>query len=92
MTIEDSHGNVETGDDSAVTLSIASGPGAFSGSSTTSVDALGGVATFSNLALGTAGTYKLAAADGTDNLANFKSAGFKITLAAMDRLALVQQL
>ncbi len=92
VKIEDVHGNVETSDDSAVTLSIpAGGPGPFDDSSTVTVDAVNGVATFSSVALDTTGTYTLAAADVTDNLANFKSAAFKITPGALASLAFVQQ-
>ena len=45
------HGNTST-----VTLAVASGPGGFATGSTTSVAAVNGVATFSNLLLDTAGT------------------------------------
>ncbi len=93
VKIEDTHGNIETSDNSAVTLSVAlgGGPGTFAGSSTTTVDAVSGVATFSNLALDTVGTYTLAAADATDTLANFKSTSFKITPGTLASLAFVQQ-
>ncbi|MGA3066468.1 MAG: S53 family peptidase [Tepidisphaeraceae bacterium] len=81
VTIEDQFGNVETSDSSPVTLSINSGPagGAFTSSSTTTVDAVSGVARFTNLALDTAGTYTLAAADATDGLGTFVSDSFTIT-------------
>ncbi len=48
LQIHDAYGNLETGDNSAVSLTIASGPkfGSFTGSSTTTVNALDGVATF----------------------------------------------
>jgi hypothetical protein len=65
VAVEDAFGNVATGDTSTVSLSVASGPGDFTGGSTLSVAAVNGIATFSNLALNTAGNYTLNATDGT---------------------------
>ena len=65
VAVEDALGNVVTGDSSTVTLTVASGPGNFAGSSTLSVAAVNGIATFSNLLLDTAGTYTFSASDGT---------------------------
>jgi hypothetical protein len=65
VALEDAFGNVVTSDTSTVTIAVASGPGGFAAGSTTSVAAVSGVATFSNLILGTAGTYTLKATDGT---------------------------
>ena len=56
VKIEDAFGNVVTTDNSdRVTVAIVSGPGSFAGTSTTTVTASAGVATFTNLTLNTAG-------------------------------------
>jgi len=65
VDIEDTFGNVVTSNTSSVTIAVASGPGGFATGSTTSVSAAGGVATFSNLMLNTAGNYTLSVTDGT---------------------------
>jgi hypothetical protein len=64
VQVEDSGGNLVTTDSSTVTITISTG-GAFSGTSTTSVAASGGVATFSNLVPTNAGSFTLSAADGS---------------------------
>jgi hypothetical protein len=61
VEVEDSQGNLLQQNSSLVTLSIASGSGTLSG--TTSVAATDGIATFSNFSLLTAGTYTLKATD-----------------------------
>jgi hypothetical protein len=76
VTIEDQYGNVETMDTSDVMLSVASGPGTLGG--TTTVAAVNGVATFSNLLITQAGSYTLSAADSTDSLSGFTSNSFNI--------------
>lgn len=54
-TAEDAFGNVATSDNDSVTLNVASGsPGAFTSGSTTTVQAVDGVATFDNIAFDTA--------------------------------------
>ncbi len=83
----DATGNLETGDNSTVvTLSIASGPGNFTSGSTTAVTVSGGVATFSNLVLDTAGNYVLAE-NATGKLSGPNSKSFTINPAAPDHLA-----
>jgi len=62
VDVEDSFGNLVTGDHSNVTLAVASGPGTLAG--TTTVAAVAGVATFGNVSLTAAGNYTLNAADG----------------------------
>jgi predicted outer membrane repeat protein len=58
--ILDAYGNPLTADNSdQLTLTVASGPGAFTAGSTTTVTVSGGIATFSNLTLTAAGTYTL---------------------------------
>ncbi len=78
VTIRDKYGNVETSDDSSVGLTV-SNPGVFASGSTTTVDAVSGVATFSNLELTTAGTFTLTAADTTDSLTSNPSGNFTTT-------------
>jgi autotransporter-associated beta strand protein len=62
----DPFGNLSTST-ASITMTIASGPGGggFSAGSTTTVSAVSGVATFSNLAFNTAGTYTITAASTT---------------------------
>jgi uncharacterized repeat protein (TIGR03803 family) len=71
VDVKDQYGNIETGFNSNVTLAVATGPGTLTG--TTTVAAVNGVATFTNVALGTAGTYTLSANDGTDPIATSNS-------------------
>ena len=60
VAVEDAFGNVVTSDTSTVDRSPSPvGPGGFAAGSTTSVAAVSGVATFSNLVLDTAGSYTL---------------------------------
>jgi hypothetical protein len=75
VRIEDSDGQLVTNSTAAVGVSIASGPGTLFG--TTSVNAVGGVSTFSDLAIDTAGTYTLLAQSGT--LTSATSSSFDIT-------------
>ena len=53
VEVEDQFGNIVTSDSSNVTLAVASGPGSLSG--TVTVAASGGIATFSNIILDSAG-------------------------------------
>src|SRR5207237_7182898 len=69
-----------------VTLSVASGPGAFTAGSTVTVTVSGGVATFSNLILNTAGTYTLGES-ATGGLTGPASSSFQVTAAAPNHLA-----
>jgi uncharacterized repeat protein (TIGR01451 family) len=64
VAVEDAGGNIVRGDHSTVTLTLSSG--SFVGGATTATaTAVNGVATFGGLALSAAGTYTLAASDGT---------------------------
>jgi uncharacterized repeat protein (TIGR03803 family) len=72
VAVEDANGNVVISDDSSVTLTVASGPQAGSGS----VTVVNGVATFSTIALDTVGSYTVAASDGS--LTGVTSASFAI--------------
>ncbi len=76
----DPFGNVVTTDvGDQVTLTVASGPGGFTDGSTTTATVSDGVATFSNLLLGTAGSYTLAASDSA-GLADATSDGFIVAM------------
>lgn len=77
VAVEDQFGNVVSGNNSTVTISVASGPSGFTSSSTTAVNAANGIAVFNNLVLPTAGTYVLSASDGT--LTRGSSNSFSIT-------------
>ena len=87
VDVEDQFGNVVTGDSSSVTLSIHSGPGSIGGTDT--LAASSGVATFSNVKLNTAGSYTLAASDGS--LTGADSSSFTVNPAAASQLAFNQQ-
>jgi len=83
VSIEDAKGNVVTSDTSSVSITISAG-GAFSGSSTTTVAASSGVATFSNLVPTKAGTFTLSAGDGS--LTGATSNSFMVNPAAPSKL------
>ena len=87
VDVEDPFGNIVTTDSSNVTLSVASGPGSTSG--TLTVAASGGVATFSNVKLNTAGSYTLTASDGS--LTPVTSSSFTVSPAAASKLVYGQQ-
>ena len=87
VDVEDQFGNVVTGDGSNVTLSIHTGPGSIGGTDT--VAASSGVATFGNMKLDTAGSYTLAAADGS--LAGADSSSFTVNPAAASQVVFNQQ-
>jgi hypothetical protein len=76
VAVEDLFGNVVTGNSSVVTIGIGTGPGGLTTSSTLSLNAVRGIATFNNLVLSAAGTYTLKATDG--NLSQAVSASFNV--------------
>ncbi len=80
--MEDQFGNVETTDNSNVSIAIASGSGTLNG--TASVNASSGVATFSNLSIDQAGNFTLAASDGS--LTTVTTGSFAISPAAATQL------
>ena len=77
VNVDDAGGAVVDADSSTVTLTL-SGGNFSSGINTATANAVNGVATFSSLAIGAAGTYTLAATDGT--LAPAASAVFDMYL------------
>ncbi|MGD0460929.1 MAG: Ig-like domain repeat protein [Tepidisphaeraceae bacterium] len=78
VNVEDQYGNLLTTDTSNVMLAVDTGPAPLSGRTT--VAAVGGVATFGNLSLDTAGMYTLKATDGS--LAPATSDSFTVIPAA----------
>ena len=82
VDVEDQFGNIVTTDSSTVTLAVASGPGSASG--TLTVAASGGVATFSNVKLNTAGSYTLTASDGS--LTSATSSSFAVSAASASKV------
>jgi len=88
VAIEDSQGNIEPADDSIVTLALNTGTGTLLG--TLSATAQNGIATFSTVALDTAGLDTLVASDGLDSSAI--SNVIDVTTAAdTDHLTFIQQ-
>ncbi len=85
MKVEDALGNVVTTDTSTVTLTLSSGTFE-GGSSTATVAASGGVATFGGLKIDAAGSYTLSATDGSLTPAG-ASNSFTISIGAADKLS-----
>jgi hypothetical protein len=88
VALQDQYGNLLTTDNSAVTISVASGPGNFADASTVTVNAVNGVATFSNLIFNVAGGYTLTASQG--NVASAASSPITISAAAAAKVAIQQ--
>jgi hypothetical protein len=88
IALKDQFGNVVTSNTSALTVSVVSGPAGFAGGSTTSVAAVNGVATFSNLIFNTAGTFTVKVSDGS--LTSVTSGNITIKAAAASKLAFTQ--
>jgi hypothetical protein len=86
VAVEDAFGNIVTNDSSIVTLGIATGPSGFTVSSVSSVAAVNGVATFTQLALTASASYTLNATDGL--LAVAVSGNIAISPAAAAKLAI----
>ena len=92
MTVKvlDLYGNLVTGDTSGVTAAIGTNPGGGTLSGTVSVNAIGGVATFSTLSINKTGTgYTLTASDGI--LSGATSNGFNITPTTANHLSIEVQ-
>ena len=90
VLVQDANGNTVAGDNSNVTLAITTNPGGGMLSGTTTVAAVNGVATFSNLSINKAGTgYVLTATDGA--LTSVASNSFNITFGSPAKLAFAQQ-
>lgn len=89
VTIEDQNGNILSSDNSNVTIALGPDPTLFG---TTTVAAVNGVATFTNLYVNTSGNFTFIATDAADTLtASTPSAPIAITPAAASQLVYVQQ-
>ena len=86
VAIQDAGSNTLLGSSASVTLAIGTNPGGGTLSGTTTVAAVNGVATFSNLSINKAGTgYTLTATSGA--LTSATSSAFNITPGAATKLA-----
>ena len=88
VAMTDAYGNVLTGNTSTVTIAVASGPGGLASGSTTSVAAVSGVATFSNLVLDTSGSYTLTVSD--SGMTGATTGTISVSPAAASKLVLEQ--
>ncbi len=88
MAVEDQYGNVVTTDKSKVIASISTGPDGAVLGGVSSATAVAGIATFAGLVLNTAGSYKLAFADGS--LTGLSTGTFSVVAAAPAKLAFGQ--
>ena len=90
VSIEDAGGNVDTSSTAAVTIAIGTNPAGGTLSGTVTVNAVAGVATFSNLSLDKVGTgYTLTASSGVLTAAT--SAAFNVTPGPPAKLAFTAQ-
>ncbi len=90
VQVEDTFGNAVADNGATVTMSVNSGPGGFTGGSTTSTTTnAGGLATFSNLVLNTSGSYTIKAT--SSGLGNVNSNSFTVNPATAVKVAFVQQ-
>ncbi|MEI8194346.1 MAG: cadherin-like domain-containing protein, partial [Phycisphaerae bacterium] len=86
-TVQDQYGNTVTTNSSNVTIATNTGPGTLSG--TTTIAAVNGIATFSNLSLTTAGSYTIKVTDGALTLAT--SGSFSVSAGIASQLLISQQ-
>jgi len=86
VTIQDAQGNTVTSAATSITMAIGTNPGGGTLSGTTSVAAVNGVATFSNLSINSAGTGYTLAASAT-GLTGATSSAFNVTAGAATKLA-----
>src|SRR5207244_1826426 len=90
VQVLDQFGNVVTTDSSSITVGLAVNPGSGTLGGATTVQAVGGVATFSDLSINKVGVgYRLSALGG--GLPGATTTTFNITPAAADHLAFMQQ-
>ncbi len=90
VTVENVSGNLVVGNSSAVTLKFGSNPGSATLGGTLTVNAVNGVATFSNITINKTGTnFTLMASDGS--LTGDTSTAFNITPAAASKLLFTTQ-
>ena len=85
VQVQDAGGNVVTGSTASITIAIGTNPSSGTLSGTTTVNAVSGVATFSNLSIDKAGTgYTLTAS--SSGLTGATSSAFNITAGAVTKL------
>jgi hypothetical protein len=90
VQVQDANGNVVTGSTASITLAIGTNPGSSTLSGTATVNAVNGVATFSNLSLNKPGTgYTLTAA--STGLTGATSSTFNIAVGPAANIAFTQQ-
>ncbi len=88
IQIQDSDNHLLAADNSPVTLSIATGPAGAAIGGTVTVNAVNGIATFSNVTLDIAGSYTLVATDG--NLTTAVTKLITVTPAAASSMVFLQ--
>ncbi len=89
VSVEDANGTLVTTDNSTVTLKILTGANGAHLAGTLSVNAVGGVATFTDNSISKAGTYTLEASNGV--LTSATSGNFTLSATAATHLAFIQQ-
>ena len=89
VQVEDSFGNAVADSGATMTMTVNSGPGGFTGSTTSTTTNAGGLATFSNLVLNTSGSYTIRAA--STGLGNVTSNSFTVNPGSAVKVAFVQQ-
>jgi hypothetical protein len=89
VDLENAAGAVDTGNQSTVTLSIASGPQGAAMGGTLTVTAVNGIARFAGITFTESGTYTLTA--DSDGLTPFTSAGITVNAASASHLVFAQQ-
>ena len=88
VQVQDAGGNVVTTSTDSISMAISTNPGGGTLSGTVPVNAVNGVATFSNLSINRVGTgYRLTASDSTTALTTAVSNTFNITVGAAAQLA-----
>jgi hypothetical protein len=88
--VRDTYGNTVTGSSASIGIAIATNPSGGTLGGTTTVSAVGGVATFTNLSIDRAGTgYTLVAS--SPGLASATSSAFNVTAGQAARLAFTSQ-
>ncbi|HEX4525926.1 MAG TPA: invasin domain 3-containing protein, partial [Gaiellaceae bacterium] len=90
VAVQDTYGNTVTSSAASIAVAIGTNPGGATLSGTTTVSAVGGIATFSSLSLNNVGTgYTLQAT--STGLSPATSSTFNVAVGAPAKLALVQQ-
>src|SRR5262249_7625700 len=90
VTVQDAGGNTGTASNPSITLTISTNPGGGTLSGTVTVNAVNGIATFTNLSIDKAGTgYRLAAS--SSGLTGATSNTFNVTAGAASQLAFTVQ-